>query len=547
MGRRLPGALLPLALLLGLLVGVNALAAAGILAARQSARSAALKDLRLQTEAQARALEAALAALRGELASLTRAAPLVRLVARFDDPGGESRGEATTAAEEALLRALSEHEAVRALALRDPHNAPLILAARTADGLELLPKSSDPPAPIAAPGLFVAQLPVGGRDRRGLLEVWVKGEALLSQAVAVPEGGLALLLDPGEALAGIREGSLSAPVRDPLWSPPVFWTLVRDPEASPLLESVAELHRRYRATLFMNLGVIGLTLALGALALTQAQRAAALEAEKRQQERLRQLERQVLHVERLASVGRLAAGLAHEVNNPLEGMANYLSLLEEDLESGDTGAAQALTARIREGLERVATTTRRLLTLSSPGRLPAEPMDLRRPIRDALELLTTQPRFRDLRLVVELPETPLPVVGDATTLGQLFLNLLLNAAQAQEGSSGELEVRAGVAAHRARVEVADRGSGLANEAREHLFEPFFSTRGSTGLGLAVCHSIALAHGGTIEGHNRRGGGASFVVELPLGGSRPSSTTGAPAASEVREGMNRSRQAAGGSA
>jgi signal transduction histidine kinase len=106
------------------------------------------------------------------------------------------------------------------------------------------------------------------------------------------------------------------------------------------------------------------------------------------------------------------------------------------------------------------------------------------------------------------------VEGDPTTLGQLVLNLMLNAAQCQP-SGGEVEVRCAVAAGRAFVRVSDRGPGFSPEASERLFEPFYSTRGSTGLGLAVCHSIALDHGGTLHARNRAGGGAEVVLELPL--------------------------------
>ena len=100
------------------------------------------------------------------------------------------------------------------------------------------------------------------------------------------------------------------------------------------------------------------------------------------------------------------------------------------------------------------------------------------------------------------------------TLGQLFLNLLLNACQAQ-AEGGEVEVAVGREGEWARVAVADRGPGLPAEAQERLFEPFFSTRDSTGLGLAVCHRIAGDHGGEIGGENRPDGGAVFTVRLPL--------------------------------
>jgi C4-dicarboxylate-specific signal transduction histidine kinase len=299
----------------------------------------------------------------------------------------------------------------------------------------------------------------------------------------------------------------------------VAWTLVRSESEGRLLDPVAELASRYRRTVLLNVGVMLLTLALGVLAFRQARRGAALAAENRQQARMRELERQVLHAERLASIGRLAVGVAHEVNNPLEGMSNYLSLLEEDLRSGDMDRARDMVPRVREGLTRVAGVTRQMLAFSDPGRTPKEPLDLRRPLEDTVEFVRRHPAFREVELTLDLPMDPVPVRGSVTTLGQLFLNLLLNAAQSQQGAEqrgpARIEVGCSAGGGQARVAVADRGPGLSREALDHLFEPFFSTRGSTGLGLAACHGIAQDHGGTLRGRNRSSAGAEFVLELPL--------------------------------
>ncbi|HXT20052.1 MAG TPA: ATP-binding protein, partial [Thermoanaerobaculia bacterium] len=314
----------------------------------------------------------------------------------------------------------------------------------------------------------------------------------------------------------------AATVRDPLWSPPVSWTLVRDEPEGRILGSVAELTRRYRRTALLNLAVMALTLLLGFLAFQQAQRSSALAAENRQQARLRELERQILHAERLASVGRLAAGVAHEVNNPLEGVFNYLALVEEDVEKGDVERARRGVARIREGLGRVAAVMRQMLSLSDPGRVEKAPLDLRETIARAAEFVGSHRALREVAIRLDLPPAPLRVEGNAVTLGQLFLNLLLNAGQCQSGR-GEVEVHGRAENDRAVVRVADRGPGISAEALPHLFEPFFSTRGSIGLGLAVCAGIVRDHGGSIRAGNRDGGGAELVVELPLLTPAPSST------------------------
>ena len=270
----------------------------------------------------------------------------------------------------------------------------------------------------------------------------------------------------------------------------------------------------------LNVVVMSLTLILGLVAFRHVRRAARAEAESRHQARVRELERQVRHSERLASLGRLSAGIAHEINNPLEGMRNYLALLEEDLESGETEQAAGLVPRVREGLERIAGIVRQVLRFGDPGRAPSRPVDLDGLARDTLDLVRADRRFEAVALRSDLAlGGEHPVEGNPTTLGQLVLNLVLNACQAQP-EGGEVAVSTGRRDGLAVLAVADRGPGFTREALEHLFEPFFSTRGSTGLGLAVSHGIAAEHGGTIRGENRPGGGARVVVELPLAKGAP---------------------------
>ncbi len=181
--RRLPAPTLPVLLLL-LLGAVNALAVAGVVSARRSAREAALQDLRLQTEGHARALEAVLAGLRRDLLSLVRTPALQQLVAA--GAGVDARATAArAAAEQTLVVFLQAHPAVRAAALRDNRGAPLVLAAYRGSAVELLPAASDPPAPIADPDLLVAPFPVASRAREhGLLEAWVDRRILLDRGGA---------------------------------------------------------------------------------------------------------------------------------------------------------------------------------------------------------------------------------------------------------------------------------------------------------------------------------------------------------------------------
>jgi len=281
-----------------------------------------------------------------------------------------------------------------------------------------------------------------------------------------------------------------------------------------LIASVASLASHYRNTIILNLAVISLTLFLGVMAFRQIHRSALLEAENQHQAQVRELERQMMHSERLAGVGRLAAGLAHEINNPLEGMSNYLSLLEEDLRAGRTDGCLELASGIREGVTRAAGITRQVLALSDPGRAPKTPLDLREVARETFEFVRANPAFRHVRQSMQAPDTPVVIRGNRITLGQVILNLLLNACEYQS-DGGEVELRIEIVKDHAQTVVCDRGPGIPEEALGRIFEPFFSMRGSTGLGLSLCHSIVTEHSGEIVAENRSDGGARFVVRIPL--------------------------------
>lgn len=551
------------ALLLAVLLAVNGVAVWGILSARESAEREALRDLGLTTAAQARALEAALASLAGDVIFLSQTPALVGAPEAMASDDPMVVRWARVGAEGGLLLFLEAHDEVERVVARTPGGEALVAVGRREGAPAVLPPESAAAAPTPERPLHVARWPLGPRERpEGELVVWIVPHRLL--AAAVPGGGAGaaageLAVEPlpvpsaadgapqavhavGAAVAvgeaGMGDGGgggfsagrdeagrvrVSALVLDEGWDPPLRWELVRTVPADSLVRTFDQLAARYRTTLVVNLGVVTLTLVLAWLAFREVRRSARLAAENAQQARVRDLERQVLHSERLAGVGRLAAGMAHEINNPLEGMSNYLNLLEDDLARGDVESARELAGRVRQGLDRAAGITRRVLEYSEPGRSPKRLLDLRRTVTDAVGFVQESGAFDGVEIAVEAPEEAQPVRANATTLGQLFLNLLLNACEAQP-EDGRVTVRlrrvegerGGPA--RARVSIEDRGPGIPEEALPHLFEPFFSTRGSTGLGLAVCHGVVQDHGGEIRAANRPGGGAELVVELPLAGA-----------------------------
>jgi signal transduction histidine kinase len=549
--------------LLAVLLAINGVAIWGVVSARRSAEAEAVRDLGLTTAARARSLEAALASLAGDLIFLSQTPALVDAPQAMASDDPMVARWARVGAEGSLLLFLESHDEVERAVARagadDGGGAPgrvLVAVGRRQGAPVVLPPESVGTEP-AGDGLHAARWPLGPTPMPvGMLEVWVAPRRLL--AAAVPGAGEELSVEPLPVMTTAASGPpgtagddpATAPVRshtppsdgdgggfavrrddagdlvvsalvlDEGWDPPLHWELVRRVPAADLLRSFDRLASRYRTTLALNVGVVTLTLILGALAFREARRSARLAAQNAQEKKVRELERQVMHSERLASVGRLAAGMAHEINNPLEGMANYLDLLRDDLERGDVDGARQLTGRVREGLERAAGITRRVLGYSDPGRAPKGVLDLRRALDDAVGFVRGSRAFVGVEVTLAAGDEPLPVRAEPTALGQLFLNLLLNACEAQP-SGGRVEVTARRRVAAARVEIADQGPGIPQEVRDHLFEPFYSTRGSTGLGLSVCHGVVSDHGGSIHAVDRPEGGACFVVELPLA-DRPTS-------------------------
>jgi len=170
--------------------------------------------------------------------------------------------------------------------------------------------------------------------------------------------------------AGESEVRAEAPVRAEGWSAPGPLTLSCAQPERTVVGLAEPVWSRYRTTYTLNLVVMGLALLLGAFAVQQARRRAGLEARAAEEARVRELERQLFHAERLTTVGRLAAGIAHEINNPLEGMSNYLTLTRDALSRGDLEAATRHAGSVRQGLERAAGIVRQVLAHADPAKTP---------------------------------------------------------------------------------------------------------------------------------------------------------------------------------
>ncbi|HEX8908907.1 MAG TPA: PAS domain S-box protein, partial [Anaeromyxobacteraceae bacterium] len=234
----------------------------------------------------------------------------------------------------------------------------------------------------------------------------------------------------------------------------------------------------------------------------------------------RALEAQLLFADRMSALGTLAAGVAHEINNPLAFVLSNLSYAIEEL--GRAGARPTEVTRAleeaREGAVRVKEIVRDLKTFSRPEERPDEEVDLPSVLRSAMNLAQNEIRHR-AQLQVDLQPVP-PVLASAHRLGQVFLNLLINAAQAiPEGQADQNRIRVhcrSAGQGRVAVDISDTGSGIPPEHLARIFEPFFTTKPvgvGTGLGLSVCHGIVTALGGDIAVESRPGA-TTFRVTLP---------------------------------
>ncbi len=284
---------------------------------------------------------------------------------------------------------------------------------------------------------------------------------------------------------------------------------------------------------------------------TEQRRAAKLEKELELAAERARLQTSLAQADRMASVGKLAAGVAHEINNPLayvminleslgedlprvaevikryrdfarkEG-AKDLTLLGEDREMAQPEMLDDILDRVEEsmdGARRVRNIVRDLKAFSNADSDRRGPLDLNQVVEAAVNMTSTEIKYR-AQLILELQDLP-EMEGNEGRLCQVFLNLLVNATQAiEEGHTEEnvIRVRSWAEGKQVCAEVSDTGHGIEPEYMERLYDPFFTTKEApvgTGLGLSICHGIVEAHGGRMEVHSEPGKGTRFVVRLPL--------------------------------
>ena len=240
---------------------------------------------------------------------------------------------------------------------------------------------------------------------------------------------------------------------------------------------------------------------------------------------LQRAQHQVLHMEKMASLGKLSASVAHELNNPLAGMLTYARLVkrevhEQPLQPEVQGELDRYLTLVEQECSRCGEIVKNLLVFARRSGTEMSPIDLNDIVERSLMLVRHHLKIRGVSLQCQLLNENSVIVADADQLQQALLALFVNAVEAMstvpEGE-GELSVRLHGDPQGVRIDISDTGAGIPREALPHIFEPFYSTKheeSGVGLGLAVVYGIVHRHGGTIEVESEVGRGTAFHVRLP---------------------------------
>ena len=228
---------------------------------------------------------------------------------------------------------------------------------------------------------------------------------------------------------------------------------------------------------------------------------------------------QLLQSEKMASLGKLAAGVAHQLNNPLGGITLFTKLVLEEHDLPES-AKEDLT-RILKDAERCRDTVKELLEFTRQTKHMMRPHEVNRAISRTLFLLENQTLFQNITIDKNFADDLPLLMGDIQQLNHLFMNIILNAAQAMEGK-GTLTLKTELLPEGEfiRIEITDTGPGIPDDILAHIFDPFFTTKEEgkgTGLGLSLVYGIVENHGGHIRAKSKLGVGTSFIIELPVSG------------------------------
>lgn len=312
------------------------------------------------------------------------------------------------------------------------------------------------------------------------------------------------------------------------------WNLI---VSLPLQEISGPINEHAKGLLWLTFWVVVVS-AIGAVAFSKSQRRRAqLEAEakylkdiaqsanavRESEQRARELERMVLTKQKMESLGHVAAGIAHEIRNPLSGVNVYLHMLMKVLSNANEnspellGKCQDYVSQSLSGSRKIELVIKRVMDFSKPSRPILGLVNINTALEDAIELSMVSLKKAGIVLEAHLAHDLLACYADGNMIEQVVLNLINNAAQAMQLLDGpkRIEISSAVTNGSIAIKVSDSGPGVPEHYRDKIFDPFFTTKSdSSGIGLAICHRIVTDHGGSIRVGTSKWGGAEFSIELP---------------------------------
>jgi len=229
---------------------------------------------------------------------------------------------------------------------------------------------------------------------------------------------------------------------------------------------------------------------------------------------IKKLKEEVARNQRLASIGRLAAGVAHEIRNPLSSIKGFATYFRERYK--DVPQDQQTAEIMVQEVDRLNRVISQLLEFARPPQIQKRKSNLVELVKESLRMVEQDAQRKSVRISFDLPDQEVLAEVDPDRIKQVLLNLYLNALEAMdEGGTLSVSVSANTGSGTAKIEISDTGRGIAEEDLPHIFDPYFTTKPSgTGLGLAIAHKIIESHGGEILVESKAGAGTTFVIKLP---------------------------------
>ena len=235
--------------------------------------------------------------------------------------------------------------------------------------------------------------------------------------------------------------------------------------------------------------------------------------------RAKELEHLLRIQDKMSSLGRVAAGIAHEIRNPLSGINIYLNNLERICDrGGDKEKIKGIIEQLQSASGKIESVIRRVVDFSKPSEPKFITTNINQSIEEAINLSSVSLRKIGIKVEKNLAEDLPPCYADPSLIEAVILNIITNAAEAMRNiaEAKKIEINSSFESNHIFVRISDSGPGVPPDIREKVFDPFYTTKNtSTGIGLSICHRIISDHGGSISISTGKWGGAEFVIELPL--------------------------------